>query len=53
MTENYPHHYPKNSECIWNITVDPYHFVQFDVDDYDIGSGNGNTDKCGLKVSNG
>jgi len=38
---NYPHSYPRRSDCIWHITVEPLHQVVLTFNDFDIENSTG------------
>lgn len=51
MSDNYPHSYPESTECEWHIVVNPYHFIAFEIVDYDVGANTGSDKECGFYVS--
>ena len=36
MSQNYPHMYPRRTDCIWRITVEPLHRVILNFSDFDL-----------------
>ena len=48
---NYPQNYDRNTDCIWTITVDPLHIVDFTFIEFDMGS-QVNCSYSSLSVSN-